>query len=334
MCKWNIAFSHSSAIWKASIVCHDWQHCQLCYCDSIMTVTIALTDCHHDHTLLSAEASCRRSTSQLTNCSTLPSSTWRKQSLRCSSDTYILKKSPPRPLLIYWPLVMLGGPQSLITTLRGTGPAVVTLRRSVYFWSWVLSPPRLGRVAGRLPDFTERISLWHCLDMKLCYVIWIDLLHSNFSGIVKRFRVVVVQRHSNLPIFLLWGWVADASNQVSLGSRCCGTHIAETTGWICIVRSSTEFSKPAVVQHHGLMTLTLDFQGQMLEKPYHRNGMGCKRTVAPTGNCPAQLPNTGNSNRRTSNRLQKDNDLLPLSRQNISATVSRFGGKSSHMPVF
>ena len=27
-----------------------------------------------------------------------------------------------------------------------------------------------------------------------------------------------------------------------------------------------ELSKPVVVQHHGLTTLTLDFQGQMLEK--------------------------------------------------------------------
>ena len=34
-----------------------------------------------------------------------------------------------------------------------------------------------------------------------------------------------------------------------------------------------ELSWPVVVQHHGHLTLTLDFQGQILKKSYLRNGM-------------------------------------------------------------
>ena len=36
-------------------------------------------------------------------------------------------------------------------------------------------------------------------------------------------------------------------------------------------RNYMELSKPASVEHHGLVTLTLDFQGEMLKKPYHGN---------------------------------------------------------------
>ena len=52
----------------------------------------------------------------------------------------------------------------------------------------------------------------------------------------------------------------------------CGTHISETPGWICTIRSSMELSRPVVVQHHGHLTLTLDFQGQILKILYLRNG--------------------------------------------------------------
>ena len=48
------------------------------------------------------------------------------------------------------------------------------------------------------------------------------------------------------------------------------TYIYETAGRIYIIQSSMELSKHVVVQHHGLMTLTLDFQGQMRKKLYHR----------------------------------------------------------------
>ena len=54
--------------------------------------------------------------------------------------------------------------------------------------------------------------------------------------------------------------------------RLCGTHISETTGWIYTISSSMELSWPVVVQHHGHLTLTLDFQGQILKMLYLRIG--------------------------------------------------------------
>ena len=54
--------------------------------------------------------------------------------------------------------------------------------------------------------------------------------------------------------------------------RLCGTHISETTEWIYTISSSMELSWPVVVQHHGHLTLTLDFQGQILKMLYLRNG--------------------------------------------------------------
>ena len=55
--------------------------------------------------------------------------------------------------------------------------------------------------------------------------------------------------------------------------RLCGTHISETTGWNYTIWSSMELSGPVVVQHHGHLTLTLDFQGQILKMLYLRNGL-------------------------------------------------------------
>ena len=40
----------------------------------------------------------------------------------------------------------------------------------------------------------------------------------------------------------------------STWARLCGTHISETPGWICTIRSSMELSRPVVVQHHGHYT--------------------------------------------------------------------------------
>ena len=54
--------------------------------------------------------------------------------------------------------------------------------------------------------------------------------------------------------------------------RPCGTHISETTGWIYTISSSMELFRPVVVQHHGHLTLTVDFQGQILKMLYLRNG--------------------------------------------------------------
>ena len=51
----------------------------------------------------------------------------------------------------------------------------------------------------------------------------------------------------------------------STWARLGGTHISETTGWSYTSWSSMELSRPVVVQHHGHLTLTLDFQGQILK---------------------------------------------------------------------
>ena len=59
----------------------------------------------------------------------------------------------------------------------------------------------------------------------------------------------------------------------STWARLCETHIFETAGWIYTIRSSMELSRPVVVQHQGHLTLTLDFQGQILKMLYLRNGM-------------------------------------------------------------
>ena len=59
----------------------------------------------------------------------------------------------------------------------------------------------------------------------------------------------------------------------STWARLCGTHISETTGWIYPIWSSMELSRPrVVVQRHGHLTLTLDFQGQILKMLYLMNG--------------------------------------------------------------
>ena len=111
------------------------------------------------------------------------------------------------------------------------------------------------------PDFGERISLkpldrfssfkvsWNCLNLWLCNVI-----------------VICPFAHMSLPM---------GQNLVKSGStwaRLCRTHISETGGWIYAIRSSVELTGPVVVQHHGHLTLTVDFQGQILKMLYLRNG--------------------------------------------------------------
>ena len=83
-------------------------------------------------------------------------------------------------------------------------------------------------------------------------------------------RPVVVQRHSYLPIYLIWAcpWAKNVSNQTAL----CGSHTSETARWIYTIWSSTELLRPVVVKRHGHLTLTLDFKGQILKMLYLRNG--------------------------------------------------------------
>ena len=58
----------------------------------------------------------------------------------------------------------------------------------------------------------------------------------------------------------------------STKARLYGTHIFGTAGWIYTIRSSMELSRPLLVQHQGHLTLTLDFQDEILKMLYLRNG--------------------------------------------------------------
>ena len=96
---------------------------------------------------------------------------------------------------------------------------------------------------------------------------WIFSIRSS----VELSRPVFVHPHGHLPhMGLPMGQKLVKSG--STWARFCGTHISETPGWICTIRSSMELSRPVVVQHHGHLTLTLDFQGQILKILYLRNG--------------------------------------------------------------
>ena len=59
---------------------------------------------------------------------------------------------------------------------------------------------------------------------------WIFSIRSS----VELSRPVVVHRHGHLPICPKWAcpWPKNLSNLVQIGSRLCGTHISETSGWI------------------------------------------------------------------------------------------------------
>ena len=58
----------------------------------------------------------------------------------------------------------------------------------------------------------------------------------------------------------------------NLGQTLRNPHISETAGWIYTIWNSMELSRPVVVQQHRHLSLTLDFQGQILKMLYLRNG--------------------------------------------------------------
>ena len=96
----------------------------------------------------------------------------------------------------------------------------------------------------------------------------------SISSFMDLPRHVVVHRHSYLPICPIWAFpvARNLSKQAALGPDFAENRISETTGWINTIWSSVELSRPVVVQHRGHLTLTLDFQGQILNLLYLRNG--------------------------------------------------------------
>ena len=93
---------------------------------------------------------------------------------------------------------------------------------------------------------------------------------------VELSRPVVVYCHSHLPI-CPYGLAhrpktCQIRQHLSNQARLCGTHISETAKWIYTIWNSMELSRLVVLQHHGHLTLTLSFQGQILKMLYLRNG--------------------------------------------------------------
>ena len=82
---------------------------------------------------------------------------------------------------------------------------------------------------------------------------WIFTVRSS----VELSRPVVVPCHGQLPICPIWTcpWAKNSSNLAKIGSRLCGTHISETTGWIYPIWSFMDLSGPAVVQRHSYLPI-------------------------------------------------------------------------------
>ena len=88
-------------------------------------------------------------------------------------------------------------------------------------------------------------------------------------------KPAVVQRHNYLPICPTRAcpWAKNLPNQAALGpdlaepisQKPLDRFIPFEVLWNCL-------SRPVVVQHPGHLTLTLDFQGQILNMLYLRNG--------------------------------------------------------------
>ena len=100
---------------------------------------------------------------------------------------------------------------------------------------------------------------------------WMDVPHLNFHGLVWTCSCALSQLFAHSPhMGLPMGQKLVKSG--STWARLCGTHIFETAGWVYTIRGSMDLSRPVVVQQQGYLTLTIDFQGQILKMLYLRNG--------------------------------------------------------------
>ena len=86
-------------------------------------------------------------------------------------------------------------------------------------------------------------------------------------------RPIVAQRHIYLPICPIWtcSWAKNLSNQAALGPDFAEPISLEPLDGSIWIWSSMELSRRVVVQHHAHLTLTLDFQGQILKMLYLKN---------------------------------------------------------------
>ena len=121
---------------------------------------------------------------------------------------------------------------------------------------------------SNLPQIGSRLCRTHISET----AGWIYPIQS----FVDLSRPVVVQRHNYLPICPIWAcpWAKNLSNQAELGPDFVEPISLKPMEGCITIWSSMELFRPVVVQHRGHLTLTLDFQGQILEMLYLRNGRG------------------------------------------------------------
>ena len=100
---------------------------------------------------------------------------------------------------------------------------------------------------GRLPD------LW---NPYLCNRLT-DFLCLNVWSSVELSRPEVVHCHGHLRIWPIWAcpWAKYLTNLPQIGSRLCGTHICETTGWIYPIQSFMDLYRPVVVHRHSYLPI-------------------------------------------------------------------------------
>ena len=130
------------------------------------------------------------------------------------------------------------------SSLHGCIQYHVILDSPVFYQFFFLLLSRSGWACGRLPNLRNHISVtaW-----------WIFTVQSS----VELSRPVVVHCHCHLPICPIWAcpWAKNLSNLAQIGSRLCGTHISETTGWIYPIWSFMDLSGPVVVQRHSYLPI-------------------------------------------------------------------------------
>ena len=110
---------------------------------------------------------------------------------------------------------------------------------------------RSGRVGGRPAG--RKGGCQTCGTHISVTAWWIFTVRSS----VELSRPVVVHYHGHLPICPIWActWAKNLSNLAQIGSRLCGTHISETTGWIYPIWSFMDLSGPVVVQRHSYLPI-------------------------------------------------------------------------------
>ena len=163
-------------------------------------------------------------------------------------------------------------------------------RRAFYpsaLWDGGVVSSRSGRARGcqnlwhpylwnRLTDFLRSKFCGIVLPCS-CALLWsyahllahrpktCQICHKLASDVVARISLKLLDGFSPFEV----SWTCQIRQHLG---QTCGTYISETTGWIYTIQSSMELSRPVVVQQHRQLTLTLDFQGQILKMLYLRNG--------------------------------------------------------------